>query len=438
MPSRAASTRILACLLATLSRQALAEPQVVIPAGRERELIAILGGDGQVAGCSLHGLTVNVTIVRATWTCPGSQAPVAIELRHPDDPAPAAARTVRFSIVAGSPSPPGALVEQVAGIVRKREASWTWETVTPKVIAAPPDPGSQSPPPPGAGTQGPDTGGPSPQGLAPGDQAVYDRCIELLKERRAEEAYPLLHELAAREPRFGTLSALVPSIAGMPLTWDVVRAFEARAESAPDDPLASFEVGVAAHYLGHGHLLCPAEKRRAYEMSAKYLERIRSVYADEPRLWIYLAVSYRRLGRQSEAEAAIDRAVALGTRDADAFYCRAEVWHRKDIGRAVQDIHKYLDIMEVNVRGGALHSSDKETKVRHMLAILEESQRNGTPLPESDFFDPSDPAACDGTATAGRSSDTQALWLGGGVALAGAALALVLALRARRRFRQEP
>jgi tetratricopeptide (TPR) repeat protein len=362
---------------------------------------------------------------------------VAVELRHPDNPAPASVRTAKFAIVAGTPSPPAALLEAVAASVREHEASWTWETATPRVVPQP----DQHAPPPGPGAANGDQGPPQP-GLAPAHQALYDHAIDLLKERKADEAYPILHDLARREPRFGTLSGLVPSISGMVLSWDRVRAFAARADAAPDDPLASFETGVAAHYLGHGQLLCPEDKRRAYEMSVKYLERVREAYADEPRVWIYLAVSYRRLGRQADAEAAIEKAVAMGTRDADAFYCRAEVWHRKDPARAVADIRKYLEIMEVNVRGGALHAEGKETRVQRMLDILETSQRNGTPLPEADFFDPSDPAACGaGSSKPPPQQDAPAdgqttglgMWIGGGIALAGAALAAFLAVRARRR-----
>jgi len=169
-----------------------------------------------------------------------------------------------------------------------------------------------------------------------------------------------------------------------------------QADAHPEDLISQFVTGVAVHYRGHGRGESREAKVADYERALHFLERVKDAYASSPRLWIYLAVSYLRTGRQAEAEAAIENAVAHDDGgDADIYYCRAEVWHRKDPRKALADIERYQATMRRNKAGGAWAAPEKEGRVEAMrqtvarVASGEASWNQGEG--EFDLFDPVKP-----------------------------------------------
>jgi hypothetical protein len=103
--------------------------------------------------------------------------------------------------------------------------------------------------------------------------------------------------------------------------------------------------------------------------------RARPAYDFEARLFIYLAVSHFRLGHQDEAEVAIERAVELGGDDPDAFYCRAEIFQRRDVARSIADLERYLEMTRRLVAEGGVVAASKQERVRRMLEHLRAVQR---------------------------------------------------------------
>ena len=141
----------------------------------------------------------------------------------------------------------------------------------------------------------------------------------------------------------------------------------AAAGEAPDDDIAAFVAGVAVHYRGHVRGASRATKSADYKRAITLLEPLKARLAASPRLWIYLAVSYLRTGRQAEAEDAIAHAVEVDSGgDADVYYCRAEVYHRKDPARALADINTYVSTMQHNRAHGAWSAPGKEQLVLQM------------------------------------------------------------------------
>ncbi len=85
----------------------------------------MLGGGGPVGGCRLEGVSVDKAVVVARYTCPSGAAHV--ELRHPDDAAPSAPRTQKFSLAPSDAGrPPPELVDGVLGRLRSGEAGFRW------------------------------------------------------------------------------------------------------------------------------------------------------------------------------------------------------------------------------------------------------------------------------------------------------------------------
>ncbi len=171
------------------------------------------------------------------------------------------------------------------------------------------------------------------------------------------------------------LARLVVAAAGVASEADGrarVDALIAAAAKAPDDVIAQFAAGVAVHYRGHVRGGSRAEKSADYKRAIALLEPVADELAASPRLWIYLAVSYIRTGRQEDAQAAIAKAVAADSGDdADVYYCRAEVYHRTEPKQALADIDRYIAVMTRNQATGAFSAPGKEQKVRKMRAFMQ-------------------------------------------------------------------
>lgn len=375
----------LCCLLAAPG--ALADSVQVIPTGREAFILDMLGPKGvTLAGkCRLDSARIEKSFIRADYRCTGS-GKAGVELHPGAFDGKAVARTDQFLLVAATTPVNTALVEALANRIRGKEKDWAWESVVPNYDKMDPDAKVEVPATPPANST-------LPYQVLEMTEERRNKFIEAGEhnaEGRFEEAYPLLYDLALAEPLVMTLGQLVVAIAGPMITRDRVEELVAAADRNPDVPLDQFVAGVSAHYRGHKSGRTRDEKTRAYQSAIRYLNRALPAFEHSPRVWIYLAVSHYRTGDQANAEENIARAVKLAeqTGDADAFYCRAEIFHRQDVKRSVEDLKRYVTMMGDNIALGAIHSETKDVRVREMLTRLEQMARDGETVEDEELFDP--------------------------------------------------
>ena len=217
----------------------------------------------------------------------------------------------------------------------------------------------------------PDTDLPSPDKIE-GDKddpkhLHYNVGFEMFKERQYGRAYKYFVLMARDDPTYaGVLGMLVANLAPLHPDAERVKKLTDASDAKPDSALDAFLAGVAAHYSAHYVASSKEGKQALYETAIQYLERTRPTFDFEPRVFIYLAVSHYRLGHQKQAEALIEQAVALNRQDPDAFYCRAEIFHRTQPERALKDIDQYLALTEAEE--GV--STAKVNRVRKMRGYL--------------------------------------------------------------------
>ncbi|MCB9730824.1 MAG: hypothetical protein H6744_01305 [Deltaproteobacteria bacterium] len=371
-----AALAALGCLIAT---PVLAQQQLVIPPGQERLLGAMVGqGDVELAGCRLRRAAIQKGYVVVEYGCGAKGVPTRLVLYPANHEGEVLARTEKFAIAAAGDSPPDGLAEAVAERIRKGERRWYWLEVQGETGAgAPVEPTAPLPPETAA------DGGE----LDPELVALFERGLKLYSEKRHGEALALFLDLAARNPHFaGALGMVVANLAPTRPDAEAVARYTAKADAAPDDLLAQFVAGVAAHYSAHYTARTPEEKRRLYETAIRYLERVRPAFDFEPRTFIYLAVSHYRLGHQAEAEALIQQAVAIGEHDPDAYYCRAEILHRTKTAEALKDLDTYLEMTEKFRAAGGWVADTKVARVKAMQAHLRRVMAGEEKL--ADIFDP--------------------------------------------------
>ena len=270
-------------------------------------------------------------------------------------------------------------------------------------------------------------------GMSPEAARVYAQTDAMMRRsERAGTAREMLRLLepvvrAERHPLLvGRLVVAAAAVASDKGGREAVDQLLQRAATQPDDPISAFVAGVAVHYRGHVRGRSRDEKSADYRRAIELLQPLREAFSMSPRLWIYLAVSYIRTGRQAEAERAIARAVDVDSgSDADVYYCRAEVYHRTDPKRALQDIDRYIAIMARNKRAGAFSAVDKEQKVAHMRALMVAVTEGKRPPGGIELFDPiRDPAPLPSAALT---------WAWRGVGAAGLLVAIGWVRRLRKR-----
>lgn len=220
----------------------------------------------------------------------------------------------------------------------------------------------------------------------PKTAATFQRARQLHREGKYEQALALFIELARTKPQ-GVLGHIVASLAASGITAERAQDLRDDADLHRDDALKQFIAGVAAHYAAHNNAVAESGKADLYRAAIRYLERAVATYNTEPRVHIYLAVSHFRLGEQKEAEAAIERAVALGADfDPDAYYCRAEIFQNADISRSIADLDRYIALTDPKVNPGDPPSPSKQARVKRMrehLLLVQKQQASKTEL-----FDP--------------------------------------------------
>ncbi len=398
--------------VAMVAIAATANAEWVLPAGQEATVRSLLGQGAPVAGCTLERAEIAATAVVSHWRCAEVAAEVAAVVTLRRDPAAAG------GVAVDAPAAPAALRDALQKAAADQGSALKWAEQAPAPAAA-------------TATQ------PEPKRLAHPDwpagvEALYDETELMMRDGQTWQRIDRLMEAARQEPDSLVLGRLVVAAAervgqadGPAWVDDLL----ARSDAQPLDTVLQFTAGVAVHYRGHTRGATLAAKRADYERAIVRLERVKQKYDHNARLWLYLAVSYLRTGRQPEARQAIDRAVAVDPgSDADVYYCRAEVWHRADPKRALADIERYQSQMKLNRAAGAWSGPGKEERVEAMRQYIQRVVDGKAQLPsaQEDLFDPLRPAA------AREAMEPQpSPWLlwGGGLAL----VALVLAVFGWRR-----
>ncbi len=353
--------------------QAQTPPSHVIPAGREALVRALFSttSDASAGECVTQDLRIEQNQIVARYSCAGRAA--LLRMGHPSDAPSAARRTSELALWSPDDSAPPALLAAV--FERVRVAVWQWEAPTNTPMRH--------------DDAGPETADPAQ--LTPSQRETYRRGLALYAAHRNAEAFALYHALARENPHGGVLGMVVATLASTVQVGDLAR-LRSFADAHPEDPLAQFEAGVGAHYIAHARVATLAEKPPYYRLALHYLDRVGSAYEFEPRFWIYRAVSHFRLGEQGPAEAAITRAIALGSRDPDVLYCRAEVLHRVNTAEAVRSMEQYLRLEDELLREGAAPGDpNKRRRVEQMLRTLRDVLAGRAQLPAHDMFDPAHP-----------------------------------------------
>ncbi|UQA60193.1 tetratricopeptide repeat protein [Polyangium aurulentum] len=368
---------LLAALAFTLPASADERIAYAIPPGQEKLVLAMCGGeDALPGGCKLAGASIDKSVIVARYSCKGG-AEHALELRHASVKEGALATTAAFSIARKEGAPEADLVEALAARIRKQEGQFRWVEPQPSNVEAPTTPT----PPPADATR---------DGLTQEQSERYKQGFSLYAAGNHREALRLFTDLARQNPHGGVLGMVVATLAATAPDPEIAADYGRRADEAPNDTLAQFMAGVAAHYAAHQRAGSREQKDALYTTALRYLERASPAYDFEPRLFIYLAVSHFRLGHQPEAERLIESAVSLGSRDPDVFYCRAEIFQHVDLQRSLEDLDTYLALSEELQKQGAIGSPNKRARVLRMREHLIAVSRGEAPADE--IFDPVSPS----------------------------------------------
>lgn|GEM_PF-2108691 len=331
----------------------------VIPRDQEtliQKMLALPADLASDTGCEVQDIEVQKTSIKARVLCKTAQGSNewSVDLTHVNAKEATAGKVIkteRFR-VAAEEGHDVRVLDQFVEQVKAHEGDFRW------VVAM-------------EGWSRPDTDLPSPDKIE-GDKddprhLRYNVGFEMFKERQYGRAYKYFVLMARDDPTYaGVLGMLVANLAPLHPDAERVKKLTDASDAKPDSALDAFLAGVAAHYSAHYVASSKEGKQALYETAIQYLERTRPTFDFEPRVFIYLAVSHYRLGHQKQAEALIEQAVALNRQDPDAFYCRAEIFHRTQPERALKDIDQYLALTEAEE--GV--STAKVNRVRKMRGYL--------------------------------------------------------------------
>ncbi|MCS6798741.1 MAG: bacterial transcriptional activator domain-containing protein [Myxococcota bacterium] len=377
----------------------------VIPPGQERLVAHMLGGE-PIAGCSLLEARIERSHVEARWRCARGEGHA--RLAHPDALAHGR-RSERFAFEARGPH---GFAEALEARLREREEPFVWSRPTRDRNAT--------------FESVPTAVDPAPSLPEPAARA-YAEALALYRGGAYREAHDRFVAIARTHPRGGALGMVVASLASQRPDEPTALALQREADARPGDPLTAFVAAVAWHYWAHQRAASAEQKRRGYRRAIALLERARAAYDFEPRLHIYLAVSHYRLGHQADAEHHIERAIAVGPDDPDAFYCRAEIRQHVDPTGAIADLDRYLEMTAELRRQGAVIAEGKLERVLAMRRHLHARMRGH--VEPRELFDPTQEPAM------ARTDGLERVQLGIAWVLSGLALAsLVLAAGAARRW----
>ncbi len=108
---------------------------VIVP-GKEQLLAEMLGQGATLPGkCAFLGGQIERSFVQAKYQCPDGE--VTLDLRHVKSASAPLAKTEQFAIAVASGTPPAGLVDEVASLVRSKEAGFEWKWIEPTRKAMP-------------------------------------------------------------------------------------------------------------------------------------------------------------------------------------------------------------------------------------------------------------------------------------------------------------
>ena len=358
--------------------------QRVVPPGQEGQLGKMVGVGSVVfpGTCRLSSATVVKSVVRLKYRCEGQTPPLELILHPPEYAGPALSRTEKFVLSHAraegeAATLPEGFVDALTERIRQGESRWHWMKVKGDHLAAK----GQLLPTPTKVEAAPS------QPLDPKHVKMFEEGAALYGKQKHAEALAVFLKLARENDRFGgVLGMIVANLAPTKPDSAKVAEYVKRAEEAPDDLLSQYVAGVAAHYSAHYIASTIEEKRRLYETSIRFLDKTRPTFDFEPRVFIYLAVSHYRLGHQEIAEPLIEKAVEIAKYDPDAYYCRAEIFHRKDVARSLEDLETYLVMTRKFAAAGGWAADEKIQRVESMRDYLTRVQAGKAALAE--IFDP--------------------------------------------------
>ncbi len=171
--------------------------------------------------------------------------------------------------------------------------------------------------------------------------------------------------VAAGDRSAGVLKRLLPFYIDPEGRPERLKRFLARADANPDDDVAAFFVGVVLHY------------ERDYARSQRYLRPLEVRIAEEPRLYIYLAMNAFNLGDRPGAERWIAKAGELDLRDPDVPYCISEIYRDSDRAKALAALDKYWSMTAFS----SDPTSVKQRRVAGMRVAIQACYDAKTPAP---------------------------------------------------------
>lgn len=343
-----------------------------IPPGQDAIIAKLLGEGVALPYCRLENAAIEQTLVRALFSCKHEQQ-LAVELRHPSQNRGTFATTQKFALF-GKPADLKLELAAVAARIRENEADFQWIELQPVALSHHDTPVEMDAPRELAAVDDPKTAG------------TFELARQLHRLGKYDQALAIFVGLAHTKPQ-GVLGHIVASLASSGITAERAQDLRDDADLQRNDAIAQFVAGVAAHYAAHNNAVAENGKPDLYRAAIRYLERAAPWLNTEPRVHIYLAVSHFRLGEQKEAEAAIERAVALGADfDPDAYYCRAEIFQNADISRSIADLDRYIALTDPKVNLGDPPSPSKQARVKRMREhlLLVQQQK----VSKTELFDP--------------------------------------------------
>ena len=95
-----------------------------IPPGEEDLIATMLGRGRSLQYCTLVRAGVEYTVIKATYDCLGGE--VTLQLDHPRNATANSTRTGQFAITLRSGAPTPGFQDDLASLVRSREAGFQW------------------------------------------------------------------------------------------------------------------------------------------------------------------------------------------------------------------------------------------------------------------------------------------------------------------------
>jgi len=150
---------------------------------------------------------------------------------------------------------------------------------------------------------------------------------------KKREARKLLESyLIKGESGQSLLGELLGLVSGSENSRALLPQYKALATRYPDLPAIKMMVGVMHHYLGE------------FAESNVHLEKVGELVDKEPRVAMYMAMNYFRIGDEEKAQTYITRAAEAGIPDPDVYYCRAVIFVRQDPVGSLRDLQRYMDM----------------------------------------------------------------------------------------------